>query len=615
MRWRWTTSLAFGLWLLMLVLVVSMLVMKALGWHGANNTSGSGLVALFFAFMAFATMGALVAGHVPRNPLGWLFLAIALGVALGGAAENVAFHGLVDDPGSVPGAMVFAWVYAWVWNPDDRADRLRPAPLPDGQGARPRWNLVLWALVAVLSLVTLTSMLYPGSLDTDTGRLPDNPIGVGIVGDVLDAGGTTVLNGAAFALVLCCAASVVVRFWRSRGDERQQLKWMTLAACFLAAGMIVADRPSVSTNTDIVFSLAMVQFPLAVGIALFKYRLYDIDRLINRTLVYAVVDGRSRRLPTSVSCLSGRHCSRRLPEAVELGDRGSTLVVAALFLPVRSQVQGFVDRRFYRRRYDAQRTLESLRQPPPRAGRPTHVAARAARRRRRDDEARTRVGLAAGGRRETMRRRAAHRRGPDGVRRLGRRRGDEPRVRRSHLGPGARDLRRDTGDCRPERSHRCRIRLRWAPAGRKAPSERDRVDLPGDRHQRRGEHGRRTGQSVRTLCPLRDGARGSTAGCGGRGVARAVGLDRDVLVCRTAAPVVPQWEPSLAAVAGCRRAARARGDRLARRWHDRSGADRRALRPVRQPARGRGAPVARRCVSSWAGRCWGCSRCSRRSAR
>jgi MFS family permease len=358
MRRRATTWLAAGLWLLWLLLVVALVVMKTAGWHGSNNTSDSGLSALLFAFLAFATMGALVAAHVPRNPLGWLFMAIALGVAVGGIAENLAFHGLVDDPGSVPGALVWAWIYAWIWNPTIGLIGFVLLLYPTGRVPGPRWRPVLWALVIALGLVTTTSMLHPGSLDTDTRRLPDNPIGVGAVGDVLDAGGNTILGGTAFVLVLVCAGSVVVRFRRSIGDERQQLKWMTLAAIFLAAAVFV---PSVLglENTDLLFSLAYVLFPLAVGVALFKYRLYDIDRLINRTLVYATLTAVLGGVYVGL-VLGGQALFSSFAGSGNLAIAVSTLLVAAMFLPLRSRVQRFVDRRFYRRRYDAQRTLEGF---------------------------------------------------------------------------------------------------------------------------------------------------------------------------------------------------------------------------------------------------------------
>jgi hypothetical protein len=358
MRRAGTTWLALGLWLLWLLLVVATLVMKTAGWHGSNNTSDSGLSALFIAFLAFATMGALVAAHVPRNPLGWLFISIALGVAVGGVAENLAYHGLVDDPGSVPGAMVWAWIYAWIWNPTIGLIGFVLLLYPTGRVPGPRWRPVLWALVVALGLVTTTSMLHPGSLDTDTGKLPNNPIGVGAVGNVLDAGGDTVLGGAVFVLVLVCAGSVVVRFRRSRGDERQQLKWMSLAAAFLAAAVVV---PSVLglENTDLLFSLAYVLFPLAVGVALFKYRLYDIDRLINRTLVYVALTGVLGAAYVGL-VLAGQALFSSFAGGSNLAIAASTLVVAALFLPLRSRLQGFVDRRFYRRRYDAQRTLEGF---------------------------------------------------------------------------------------------------------------------------------------------------------------------------------------------------------------------------------------------------------------
>jgi hypothetical protein len=158
--------------------------------------------------------------------------------------------------------------------------------------------------------------------------------------------------------VLVCAGSVVVRFRRSTGDERQQLKWMTLAAVFLAAAVVVPTVLGLK-NTDLLFSLAYVLFPLSVGIALFKYRLYDIDRLINRTLVYVTLTAVLGGVYVGL-VLGGQALFASFAGSGNLAIAISTLLVAALFLPARSRVQRFVDRRFYRRRYDAQRTLEGF---------------------------------------------------------------------------------------------------------------------------------------------------------------------------------------------------------------------------------------------------------------
>jgi hypothetical protein len=351
---RPTTWLAGSLWVVILGMAGAIVWMKASGWQGAGNTSDTSGVALFVALFAFATVGALVAVHVPRNPIGWIFLAIPFLGAVAGITENLAFQGLVHDPGSVPGATAIAWVYSWAWYP---LVGLIPFVLllyPTGALPGPRWRFIAWALGVVLAVMTVGYMFYPGPLDKDP-RLPDNPLGIAALKGIFDRSDTAA--GLSMAgLVLAAVASVIVRFHRSRGDERQQIKWMAFAAAVLAFGFVAQGALGLG---DVTFAVTISMLPVALGIALFKYRLYDIDRVINRTLVYGV----------SSALLAGAYVGLVLASEAVFAPlaRGSsvavalsTLVVAGLFLPVRTRVQRFVDRRFYRRRYDAQRTLEDF---------------------------------------------------------------------------------------------------------------------------------------------------------------------------------------------------------------------------------------------------------------
>jgi hypothetical protein len=356
MRWRATTWLAFGLWLLLLTLMALTLVMKLLGWHGANNTSDSGLVAQLVAFVVFATMGALVAAHVPRNPLGWIFLTVAIGAASGGVTENYAYHGLVNAPGSVPWAPGAAWVFSWIWYPTVVLVGIVPLLYPTGRVPGPRWRPVLWGLIGLIAMITVKFMLLPGPLDGDK-KLPGNPLGIGLVGSANHIV-RPATNVAIVLLLSAVALSVIVRFRRSRGDERQQMKWMVFAVSFLVFVIVLPNVVGLGAS-DILFSIAIVQLPVAVGIAMLKYRLYDIDRLISRTLVYGALTVLLGGVYVGL-VLVGQSLSSSLVGSGNLAIAASTLVVAALFLPVRSRVQHFVDRRFYRRRYDAQRTLEGF---------------------------------------------------------------------------------------------------------------------------------------------------------------------------------------------------------------------------------------------------------------
>ena len=358
MRRPWTTWLAWGLWGLMLVLAAALWVVRT-AWHAVpNDTSTSGTIAFTVAMIAFGTVGVLVVMHVPVNPLGWMFLAIGLLVAgLIGLTGQYAYEGLVQEPGSLPGALFTAWVYRWLWFPAVALILLVPILYPTGRAPGRRWRVVLNGLIGMVTVITIVIMFYPGPLDDGAPPLPDNPVGIGALESV--PGGDAIIGIAFFLLVVSAALAMIVRFRRSRGDERQQMKWMTFAAVFIAAGVIVPDLVGIKDTGDVFFAISISMLPIALGIAMLKYRLYDIDRLINRTLVYAALTIVLGAAYVGL-VLGGQALFSSFAGGSNLAIAASTLVVAALFLPVRSRVQHFVDRRFYRRRYDAQRTLEGF---------------------------------------------------------------------------------------------------------------------------------------------------------------------------------------------------------------------------------------------------------------
>jgi hypothetical protein len=353
----WTTWLALGVWLAVLALTAVTGVMKALGWHGAGNTSSSGLVALLIAFLSFATMGALVAALVPRNAIGWLFLATAIGAAFGGTAENYAYHGLVHSPGSLPAAVAVAWMYSWAWYPTVALILFVPILFPTGAPPAGGWRWVVRAQIAFTAGVTAIFMLNPGPLDGSDSQLPDNPVGIRGLAPIVDHLDPVLITGFA-VFALAGLASIVLRFRRSRGDERQQIKAMLFAVALLLVGLMGPDLVGLSSTGagDVVFSATVLMLPVAVAVAMLKYRLYDVDRVINKTLVY----GTSTAILGAIYVglvLGGQALFASVAGGSHYAVAGSTLVVAALFLPLRRRVQSFVDRRFYRRRYDAQQTL------------------------------------------------------------------------------------------------------------------------------------------------------------------------------------------------------------------------------------------------------------------
>jgi hypothetical protein len=313
-------------------------------------------VLLLLAFLAFPVLGALIASRQPRNAIGWIFIAIGLGIGFLVAGEEYAYYGLVRGL-EVPGAAVGAWFEQWLWLPSIGLMLTFGLLLfPNGRLPSRRWRWLAWGTGLLLAVVTIAGMTEERL--EGHGYSVDNPIGIPGLGDVEATFGPALLVLA--VCILLCAASIVMRFRRSRGDERQQLKLVAFGACFMVVMLLVGDLLDALLPSPVgwLFPVVLLLFLSSIGGAMLKYRLYDIDLVINRTLVYGAL--------TALLALAYFAIVVALQNVIpgagdsDLTIAGSTLAVAALFRPLRARVQGFIDRRFYRSKVDAQRTMESF---------------------------------------------------------------------------------------------------------------------------------------------------------------------------------------------------------------------------------------------------------------
>jgi hypothetical protein len=331
---------------------------------GAHDDE-SPLVSLAFTLMVlvFVAVGAVVAARLPSNPIGWLFCAAGLFLALTSVTYGYAAVAL-DEPGRLPGGLAAAWVSSWSWAPAVLAvPCLLFLLFPDGRPLGDRWRWVVPLVAIGVTCLVTGSALAPGKMTDTPAPEVDNPLGIAYP---TLADGLQVVGWMTCLVCLILAAwSLVLRFRRSQGEERQQLKWFVWSAGLLPALLvtgIVVDSAGGDTGGDyvnVMLALFLTAVPLAAGLAILRYRLYDIDLVINRTLVYGALTA------TLVTTYLGLVLVFRLlllPVTGEsqLAVAGSTLAVATLFRPLRTRVQSVVDRRFYRSRYDTVRTLEEF---------------------------------------------------------------------------------------------------------------------------------------------------------------------------------------------------------------------------------------------------------------
>src|ERR671911_572985 len=364
---RAAARLAWSLCLLCVALAVAGLILALLNGLTLGEIflawAGPPVATLLAQIVSYSVVGALIASHRPENPIGWLFLAAALFYGIEIAGEEYAVYALLTNPGSLPLGAELAWLTEWIWAPGFGIILVfLPLLFPDGHPPSRRWRGVAWlgglsiGLICVLTSIVLWPERGPKLLQLGSYAGEVEEWRSAVSDWVLRLGGPMLLLAGLGAVI-----SLVVRFRRARGDVRQQIKWFASAAALTLAWIIVAEQQS-GEIVALTGLFVIASIPIATGIAILRYRLYDIDVLINRTLVYGsltmmlalIYFGGVATTRAIFGALTGQEQQPQLAVVV------STLVIAALFMPLRRRIQSFIDRRFYRRKYDARKTLEAF---------------------------------------------------------------------------------------------------------------------------------------------------------------------------------------------------------------------------------------------------------------
>jgi hypothetical protein len=365
---RFSSWLAWSLWALTVALMAFTVVFTAiypLYRDAVSNAVNFGIAILFVA--TFQTVGTLIASRRPENPIGWISCGMGLTLVAAVFFGNYAEYSLVVEPGALPWAQTAAWVGNWIWlvalSPLGFILLLFPAGHPPSR----RWRPVAWLQGAALACWFVSQALAPGPMVNAGYESVNNPFGIEALGGILKIVGAV----SAFVLlvtVLASIISIVMRFRRSRGDERRQIKWVAYAGAVVALVLILqlaveTALPKASALLEVLnlgLVVAFIGVPIAAGIAILKYRLYEIDTIINRTLVYVGLTA-LLALVYVWSVIALQYIFRTLTGGESsLAVVASTLAIAALFNPLRRRIQALVDHRFYRRKYDAAKTLAAF---------------------------------------------------------------------------------------------------------------------------------------------------------------------------------------------------------------------------------------------------------------
>ena len=359
---RWPTVLAWGLWAL------TLLALPVVNWLDQRLRQADlselailepAAFPLAAAALTAATVGAVLASRRPHHPVGWLLLAIGLSEQFSNLATDYVHYGVMVRPGALPGASYLTGFYNSGTIVMVACIGFVMLLTPTGSLPSPRWRWWARVVIAATVVLVLSAALTPHPLEPEDPTFQSPLAAPPALSDLLALAGivgvVTLLVG-----LLVAAGSLVVRFRRARGLERQQLRWLALAAALSAVALLVAVASAVlGAPLGVVLvaaGISVALLPLATGAAILRYRLYDLDRIISRTLAYGLLTV-LLGLGYGAVVLG---LSRLLPQDSSLVVAAATLAVAAAFQPARRRIQQLVDRRFNRRRYDAAQTITAF---------------------------------------------------------------------------------------------------------------------------------------------------------------------------------------------------------------------------------------------------------------
>jgi len=357
------TRLAWSLWALSVALTALSLLLLARSISHPDVYIFEHWVDSTLAAIAFSTVGAVIAPRTPSdNTIGWLFCIVGLLFAVTHFTAEYAIYTLLAAPGShMPAGEAAAWLESWLWVPQLGSVVSVVLLFPNGRLPGRGWRWFAWLSVLLVLVGALLSALSPGPI-ISLGPI-NNPLAVESLPNDAYKSVERVMN----ALIFVAVISLIIRLRRARDLERQQIKWFVYAIVLMISGGILTYPVSdvigsvwLKWISFVPFIVGVMSIPIAMGVAILRYRLYEIDTLINRTLVYGSLTATLIALYFGGIVVMQRLFVLLTGEQSTLAVVASTLLIAALFTPLRRRIQSLIDRSFYRRKYDARKTLEGF---------------------------------------------------------------------------------------------------------------------------------------------------------------------------------------------------------------------------------------------------------------